>query len=142
MNCVNSTALTGTSNAEYFKTTYNHSRLIKTIQDKQKAALKDYARECARIDRLATVDLNHKNVLKDKRKQENYARHYALTYNAPALMPAWAMLEELSFGDLSHMYEGLAKDKDKDKKKIARSFELYPPLLGNVPKVYLQFSQH
>jgi len=116
-------------NAEHFKTTYNHSRLIQTIQDKQKAALKDYARECARIDRLATVDLNHKIVLKDKRKRENYARHYALTYNAPALMPAWAMLEELSFGDLSHMYEGLAKDKDK--KKIARSFELYPPLLGS-----------
>ena len=115
--------------AEHFKTNYNHSRLVQTIQKKQETALVYYERECARINRLTTVDLSHKTALKNKRKQENYARYYPLTYNIPTLMPAWAMLEELSFGDLSRMYEGLAKDIDK--KKIARSFELYPPLLDS-----------
>ena len=113
----------------YFKTDYQHDRLLQTIHDKQKTALKEYVRECARIDHLTTSDVNHKSVLKNKRKQENYARHYALTYDTPALMPAWAMIEELSLGDLSHLYTGLAKDKDK--KRIAQNFDLNSPLLGS-----------
>lgn len=42
-------------------------------------------------------------------------------------MPGWAMLEELSLGDLSHLFKGLAKDKDK--KNIAGGFNLSAPLL-------------
>jgi abortive infection bacteriophage resistance protein len=36
---------------------------------------------------------------------------------------------KLWFKESITLYDGLAKDKDK--KKIARSFELYPPLLGS-----------
>lgn len=42
-------------------------------------------------------------------------------------MPGWAMLEELTLGDLSHLYAGLAKDADK--KAIARLLGLSMPLL-------------
>ncbi len=111
----------------HFKSTYDHQRLIQSIKDKQQSALDDYNRECARINKLQTIDDGHKQKLKLKRKQESYARHYALTYDQPALMPGWAMLEELSLGELSHLFKGLAKDKDK--KIIAKGFNLYPPLL-------------
>jgi hypothetical protein len=37
------------------------------------------------------------------------------------------MLEELTLGDLSHLYKGLARDADK--KVIARCLELPAPLL-------------
>lgn len=114
-------------NNEHFKKTYHHERLIKTIQEKQQDALEDYNRECQRIEDLKTSDTTYKTYLKEKRRQESYARHYALTYHEPKLMPGWAMLEEISLGELSHLYKGLAKDKDK--KAIANGFDLYPPLL-------------
>ena len=76
---------------------------------------------------MQTADEAYKNRLKLKRQQESYARHYTLTYNDPELMPSWAMLEELSLGELSHLFKGLAKDKDK--KMIAGGFDLFAPLL-------------
>lgn len=114
---------------KYFKTKYDHQRLLKSIASKQNIALEDYRRECIRIDKLQSSDSNHKECLKHKRQQESYARHYSLTYSEPKLMPGWAMLEELSLGELSHLYKGLAKDKDK--KIISSSFSLYPPLLDS-----------
>ncbi|RUR04154.1 Abi family protein [Legionella sp. km772] len=111
----------------YFKKNYDHLRLIQNIQGKQQIALDDYERECQRIDALQTADEVYKNRLKLKRQQESYARHYTLTYNDPELMPSWAMLEELSLGELSHLFKGLAKDKDK--KIIASGFDLFAPLL-------------
>lgn len=113
----------------YFKNNYQHERLLQTICDKQKIAIEDYQHDCYRIEQLHGTSLDHKAHLKDQRKKENYARHYALTYSQPTLMPTWAMLEELSLGELSRLYRGLAKDKDK--KKIASGFELYPPLLDS-----------
>jgi abortive infection bacteriophage resistance protein len=114
-------------NREHFKKTYHHERLIKTIQEKQHDALEDYNRECLRIEDLKTSDKEYKTYLKQKPRQESYARHYALTYHESELMPGWAMLEEVSLGELSHFYKGLAKDKDK--KAIAHGFDLYSPLL-------------
>lgn len=101
--------------------------MIQGILDKQQSALDDYKRECLRIDNLQTTDERYKKNLKIKRQQESYARHYALTYQEPELMPSWAMLEELSLGELSHFFKGLAKDKDK--KTIASGLGLSAPLL-------------
>ncbi len=42
-------------------------------------------------------------------------------------MPNWAMLEELTLGQLSHLYKGLRFDSDK--KAIARKLDLAFPLL-------------
>ncbi len=42
-------------------------------------------------------------------------------------MPGWAILEELTLGELSHLYKGLAKDADK--KAIARPLNVAAPLL-------------
>ena len=73
-------------------------------------------------------DYRHRELIDSiEGKQESYARHYQMTYTEPALMPNWAMVEELTLGQLSHMYKGLKRDNDK--KAIARELGLVAPLL-------------
>ena len=112
-----------------FKHRYDHSRLLSTVEGAQHKALQDYQREVDRIDRLAHADADRKVALKQRRAQESYARHYALSYNQPVLMPGWAMLEELTIGELSHLYRGLAKDIDR--KIIGQRLATPAPLLDS-----------
>lgn len=110
-----------------FKNHYDHGRLLRTIEDKQQKALQDYRRELGRIERLVHADEPRKSQLRQRRAQESYARHYALTYDSPILMPGWAMLEELTMGELSHLFKGLARDNDR--KAISRRLSVPAPLL-------------
>ena len=110
----------------YFKNQAQHDRLLEEIKRKQDNELRDYHRECSRIEKLNT-DTARKTQLKQKRQQESYARHYALTYQTPELMPNWAMVEEITLGTLSHLYKNLSKDSDK--KAIARGLGLEAPIL-------------
>ncbi|MEJ8433414.1 Abi family protein [Xanthomonas oryzae] len=109
-----------------FKDRYGHEKLLESIQKRQNDAVRDYQRESQQIDRL-NASASRKSELKRRRAIENYARHYALNYNTPPLMPGWAALEELTLGELSHLYQGLARDIDR--KQIARSLGLHAPLL-------------
>ncbi|WP_332872226.1 Abi family protein [Pseudomonas cremoris] len=113
-------------NPQMFHPTFNHQRLLTTLLAKQSNATRDYQRKCERIDRLHTDD-ERKDYLKRHRAKENYARHYPTEYSHPPLMPGWAMLEELTLGDLSHLYKGLARDSDK--KAIAKRLGLAAPLM-------------
>lgn len=106
---------------------YKHSELLTYIGKKQKQAEIDYKRECVRIDSLKGATQLHRENLKQTRRQESYARHYQLTYSKPELMPNWAMAEELTLGQLSHLYKGLRYDADK--KAIARNLGLPIPLM-------------
>lgn len=110
-----------------FKNDYDHQRLLNAIRSAQEKAVKDYKREIAKIERLQRADEQRKLLLKQRRAQESYARHYALTYEQPELMPNWAMLEEITLGDLSHLFKGLAKDSDR--KIIAKKLEVAAPIL-------------
>lgn len=114
---------------ELFKNHYDHARLLSTIESAQQKAVQDYQREVARIEQLANASEAHKAQLTQRRAQESYARHYALTYNQPPLMPGWAMLEELTLGELSHLYRGLAKDSDR--KAIGQRLAAPAPLLDS-----------
>ncbi|WP_225908886.1 Abi family protein [Pseudomonas lactucae] len=109
-----------------FHPAYDHQRLITALSLKQSTATRDYQRECERIERSQAGN-TRKDQLKRQRQKESYARHYPMTYIHPSLMPGWAMLEELTLGDLSHLYKGLAKDSDK--KAIARRLKLPAPLM-------------
>jgi len=109
-----------------FRHDYRHQELLESIEGKQDKAARDYLRECGRIDQLRKPQAE-KATLKLRRMQESYARHYQMTYTAPALLPNWAMVEELTLGQLSHMYKGLKRDTDK--KAIARELGLAAPLL-------------
>lgn len=108
-----------------FASAYDHQRLLDTISQKQERAVRDFHRECRRIERI--TDPARQALLKAQRSRESYARYYPLTYDQPALMPGWAMLEELTLGELSHLYAGLARDADR--KAIARRMQLVAPLL-------------
>lgn len=110
-----------------FKDRYDHRRLLDCIEAVQGKALQYYFRESARIDRLRNAHPGRKAELKLRRAQESYARHYALNYSYPPLMPGWAMLEELTLGELSHLFQGLAKDNDR--KIIAQQLDVSGPLL-------------
>lgn len=112
--------------AGLFQREYRHQALLESIHAKQDKARKDHGRECQRIDGSQAPDAR-KMQLKKMRAKESYARHYALTYNTPALMPAWAAMEEITLGELSHLFKGLARDADK--KAIARRLALPGPLL-------------
>lgn len=113
-------------NPQMFHPMFDHQRLLTGLSIKQTTAMRDYQRECERIDRSNASD-NRKETLKRQRAKESYARHYPVTYAHPTLMPGWAMLEELTLGDLSHLYKGLARDADK--KAIARCLMLPAPLM-------------
>lgn len=110
----------------FFQRGYRHQALLDSIRSKQDKAFQDHLRECQRIDASQASDAR-KEQLKSMRAKESYARHYALTYNTPDLMPAWAAMEEITLGDLSHLFKGLARDADK--KAIARRLKLPAPLL-------------
>ena len=114
------------TNSRFFQHTYDHVRLLETVRTKQNTAKRDYEKECRQIDHLQT-DTQRKRKLKIQRAKESYARHYPVTYDHPPLMPGWAMLEELTLGELSHLYKGLARDIDK--KMIAKCLGLPSPLL-------------
>lgn len=109
-----------------FKQSYRHEALLAAIQRKQDEAQRTYARECERIDALS-LPAQRKAQLKLSRTKESYARHYQLTYEKPKLMPGWAALEEVTLGELSHLFAGL--NRDADKKAIARRLSLPAPLL-------------
>lgn len=112
--------------SRFFQRDYRHQILLDNVRRKQDDARRDYDRECRRIDKYQATDAR-KEQLKNLRAKESYARHYALTYNAPDLMPAWAAMEEITLGELSHLFKGLARDADK--KAIARRMALPGPLL-------------
>jgi abortive infection bacteriophage resistance protein len=110
----------------HFRDKHQHTRLLSDIRDKQQRELQDYHRECQRIDQLQKT-AERKQALKQRRQQESYARHYALTYSQPELLPNWAMVEEITLGMLSHLFKSLARDSDK--KAIAKALGLESPLL-------------
>lgn len=111
----------------HFKDRRQHDTLLSYIRDKQESDVRDYHRECQRIDRLRHAPEERKEDLKRLRQKESYPRHYVLTYDAPELMPNWAMVEEITLGQLSHLYKNLGRDRDK--KCVAQALGLEAPLL-------------
>ena len=108
-------------NESLFKSSYQHKRLLKEIEDKQSKESNDLQRDVKKIERTS-VSAEVKDRRIERRVRENYARFYQHTYDSPKLMPGWAMVEELTLGSISHLYRGLAKDNDR--KDIARRFDL------------------
>lgn len=111
---------------QLFHESYRHQELLESIGSKQNRARLDHHRECRRIE-TSNASPARKQQLMKLRAKESYARHYALTYDIPDLMPAWAAMEEITFGDLSHLFKGLARDADR--KAISRLLDLPAPLL-------------
>lgn len=104
-----------------FNKGYDYARLLDELGKTLREERKKFAKEAGQINKSqASEEIKQQRI--ENRKRDNYSRYYALTYNEPAMLPCWAAMEELSLGSISHLYQGIARDKDR--KRIARRFEL------------------
>jgi len=111
-----------------FKKNYNHSKLISDLETKQQNEAVHLDREKRKINASkATTQTKQQRIA--QRSKDNYPRFYQHNYQTPALMPGWAMTEELSLGNLSYMYKGLKRDSDR--KAIARRFNVHHEVLAS-----------
>lgn len=85
-----------------FQSRYQHHKLLSSIEEKQ-------------------------NRSGNSSSLESYAAHYSAAYQNPKLMPGWAMIEELTFGELSYLFSGLAQNSDQ--KMIARRLSIVVPTM-------------
>ena len=106
-------------NPERFNRQYNHQKLIETLQKKQHQEKKALQQEEQKIDQSQHTEPK-KKALKDLKQRENYYRYYSNNYSEPVLPPSWTVIEELSLGELSHLFKGLKRDVDR--KVIAKRF--------------------
>ncbi|MBA6408959.1 Abi family protein [Pseudoalteromonas sp. 5Ae-yellow] len=106
----------------HFNRNYDHNRLIKSLSDKQDKERGILAREAAKINNSPQHTPEKKAELINLKQRENYCRYYVSHYNEPNLPPCWAVIEELTLGELSHLYKGLVKDSDR--KAIAKRFNV------------------
>ncbi|RMD97025.1 MAG: Abi family protein [Bacteroidetes bacterium] len=113
---------------ELFKDNYDHARLLGELREKMDEERRHFAREQQRIERSQVNEVIKRQRI-ERRKRDNYFRFYGHTYNAPDLPPSWAVLEVLSMGALSRLYQGIARDADR--KLIAARFQLPQHVLGS-----------
>lgn len=112
----------------HFNSFYNHAKLLRTIRGKLTAEQQKFERECRAIQNShASSETRAARI--EARKRDNYPRFYAETYTEPELPPTWSLVEELSLGEISHLYKGLSQDKDR--KGIARRFGIQQKVLGS-----------
>lgn len=81
---------------------------------------------------LFKYSYNHKWLLayierETQRSKETFLRHYKRKYTSPRLPPGWMMVEILTYGQLSVLYDNLANTRDK--KEIAGKFNIPAELL-------------
>ncbi len=113
-------------NNRLFKRNFDHHRLLRDIKDKQTKESQLLQRDIRHIQRSnASAEVQEQRI--QRRIKENYPSFYQHTYSTPELMPGWAMAEELTFGSISHLYSGLAKDGDR--KAIAKRFKIPQEIL-------------
>ncbi len=106
---------------ERFNSKYNHQKLIESLQKKQSLEIRVLQQEEQKIDQTKHAE-SKKKALKDLKQRENYYRYYSNNYSKPALPPSWTVIEELSLGELSHLFKGLKRDADR--KAIAKRFNV------------------
>lgn len=104
-----------------FNRSYDHQRLLDTLTSKQEQEKRALQLELDKINK-AGHDPDKKVMLSNLKQRENYCRYYANNYNEPKLPPCWAVIEELTLGELSHLYKGLKRDVER--KAIAHRFKV------------------
>lgn len=105
----------------FFNRRYHHARLLQEIEQQLVEERRKFANEKLQIERSnARPDVKQQRI--ENRMRDNYLRFYAEKYDDPHLPPSWAMLEVVSIGAISRLYQGLSRDRDR--KEIAEQFGL------------------
>jgi abortive infection bacteriophage resistance protein len=107
------------ANASVFSSSYSHTELLRPLRDKLSKEQNKFERETDRIKKgRQDDDLQQQRI--ENRMRDNYFRYYGATYVFPELPPAWAILEELSLGTVSTLFNAIGRSADK--KAIAARF--------------------
>nr|WP_240997220.1 Abi family protein [Pseudomonas viridiflava] len=109
------------ADASIFSMSYSHSGLLRPLRDQLSREQNKLGREIDRIKKSVQPDRVQKQRI-ENRMRDNYFRFYGSTYARPELPPAWAVLEELSLGTVSTLFNAIGKSVDK--KIIAVRFSL------------------
>ena len=107
--------------ASVFSSSYSHSDLLRPLRDQMTKERNKLGREIDRIKKSRQADQVQQQRI-ENRMRDNYFRFYGSTYAHPELPPAWAVLEELSLGTVSTLFNAIGKSVDK--KAIASRFNL------------------
>lgn len=98
-------------------------------QDKKHLFIKPFQNKIGKLvdpyAELQTIILRAKRV----QRPEVFIKHYITKYDQPENPPSWMCLELLTIGELSRLYNGLAKKSDK--KRIADFFDLHHVVLSS-----------
>ncbi|MCI3912827.1 Abi family protein [Pseudomonas viridiflava] len=109
------------ADASIFSMSYSHSDLLRPLRDQLSRERNKLGREIDRIKKSFQPDGVQQQRI-ENRMRDNYFRFYGSTYARPELPPAWAVLEELSLGTVSTLFNAIGKSVDK--KIIAVRFSL------------------
>ena len=109
------------ADASVFSSSYSHSDLLRPLRDQLSKERNKLGREIDRIKKSRQADSVQQQRI-ENRMRDNYFRFYGSTYAHPELPPAWAVLEELSLGTVSTLFNAIGKSVDK--KAIASRFNL------------------
>lgn len=104
-----------------FSSSYTHSELLRPLREQLNKERRKFGREAERLRSSRHVDGALQQRI-ESRMRDNYFRFYGATYNHPEFPPAWAVLEELSLGTVSTLFNAIGKSSDK--KAIASRFKL------------------
>ena len=104
-----------------FSSSYTHSDLLRPLREQLNKERRKFGREAERLRSSRHVDGALQQRI-ESRMRDNYFRFYGATYNHPELPPAWAVLEDLSLGTVSTLFNAIGKSSDK--KAIASRFKL------------------
>jgi len=111
-----------------FRKYYDHARMLAELESLLHKERRQFERDVEQIKRSRVSD-DVKRQRIDRRMRDNYSRFYAVCYSEPPLPPSWAAMEELSLGSISHLFQGLAHDRDR--KAIAVRFQVHQKVLGS-----------
>ena len=109
------------ADASVFSSSYAHDHLLRPLRDQLDKERKKLRREIERIQTSSQFDEVQQHRI-ENRMRDNYFRFYGATYTHPEFPPAWAVLEELSLGAVSTLFNAMGKSADK--KAIASRLNL------------------
>lgn len=114
------------TDTRHFTSKFSHMQLLAGIE-----------KQCSEERQKLERDINHLKKRKlpkvqeqeriVKIQKENFLRHYLSQYTEPKLPPCWMVFELLTWGQLSHLYAGLASPKAK--KEIAQNLGVNAEIL-------------
>lgn len=113
-------------NANSFRQNYEHYRFLSNIEQKLLSEKMKLDRDIKKIQKKSYPSSKEHQLI-DNATKENFLRHYISQYDTPKLPPSWMMMELLTWGEMSRLYENLADNSLK--KQIAKNLSLTMPVL-------------